>query len=86
MKIKTLRKIRLEAGAVPVGSVMDVPESLAKFFLGRGEAEMYAPFVEAGSGESLSVSPPAQASTEKTLNESGSGAKRRGRKKSAPSA
>lgn len=86
MKIKTLRKIRLEAGAVPVGSVMDVPESLAKFFLGRGEAEMYVPFAEAGPAESLSVSPPAQASTEKTLNESDSGEKRRGRKKSAPSA
>lgn len=86
MKIKTLRKIRLEAGAVPVGSVIDVPEHLAKFFLGRGEAEMHAPFVGAGPVESLSVSPPAQASTEKTLNESDSGAKRRGRKKSVSSA
>ena len=86
MKIKTLRQVRLESGSVPIGSVIDVPDHLARFFLGRGEAELHVPFVEAGPVESSSVSPPAQASTEQTLNESDSGAKRRGRKKSAQSA
>lgn len=85
MKIKTLRPIRLDHGAVKAGTVIDVPDVLARFFLSRGEAEMHVPFVQAGPVELSSASPVAQVSAETTLSESEPGAKKRGRKKSVQS-
>lgn len=74
-------------GRLLKGQVVDMPDHKAKFFVERGDVELYLtkvmrdrPSLAAGSMEQLSVVPVAQALAETTSNESASGEpKKRGR-------
>lgn len=74
-------------GRLLKGQVVDMPDHKAKFFMARGDVELYLtkvmrdrPTLAAGSTEQSSAAPVAQALTETTSNESESGVqKKRGR-------
>ena len=75
-------------GRLVHGAVVDLPEHKARFFLERGEAEMYetkvvreSPYVVAGATEPLSALPVALVLPEQTQSESSNGEKTRGRPK-----
>lgn len=77
-------------GRLPTGIPVDVPASLAQFFIERGEAvrmetkeAMDRPLAEDGETEQSSSSPVGPASTEETSSESepGETVSKRGRKK-----
>lgn len=79
MKIRTLKTIRTQAGRIPVGAEIELPDALARFFLERGEAEIFYPRPTEASGDKPSALPVAQALTQTTSSESESGARKRGR-------
>lgn len=81
---KLIRDDRL--GQLRVGQVVDMLDHKARFYLARGEVELYETKVLRESpsmavGAPLSASPAAPASQPQTLKPSGDGAKKRGRPK-----
>lgn len=89
MKVHVLKPIRVDRlGALRPGTVTELHPSVAKAYLMQGAVEMYEtkvirerPSQVAGEVPPSSASPVDQASPQKTSNASGSGEKRRGRKK-----
>lgn len=80
MKITTLKPILLPEGKLKVGSVVELPESLARFFLERGEAEHWVdPNPSQAAGSLSSASPAAPVLPQTTLSASAPGGKKRGR-------
>lgn len=75
-------------GRLKEGDVVEINERKANFYIQEGLAMSYQtkviqdrPLVVAGATEPLSALPPAQVLPQTTVNESESGAKKRGRKK-----
>lgn len=82
--IPLIRDDRL--GIIKKGQVVDMIDHKARFFLARGEVELYETKVlrenpSVAAGNPLSASQAAPASQPQTLNPSGDGAKKRGRQK-----
>lgn len=90
MKVSILKKTLLDdkLGRLMYGDIVDLPEHKARFFLERGDVELYEtkvirenPYKAAGLVEQSSVSPVALALPSQTPNLSEDGAKKRGRPK-----
>ena len=88
MKVAVTAKVIFDDrhGRLQKGAVVDMLEHKARFFLARGDVEMYETKVLRESpslvvGAQLSASPAAPASQPQTLNSSSVGAKKRGRPK-----
>jgi hypothetical protein len=88
MKVAVTAKVIFDDrhGRLNKGAVIDMIDHKAKFFLARGEVELYETKVIRESpsmavGAPLSASPPAPASQPQTLSESVYGVKKRGRPK-----
>lgn len=80
MKITTLKPILLPEGKLKVGTVVELPESLARFFLERGEAEHWTdPNPSQAAGNLSSASPAALVLPQTMPSASESGGKKRGR-------
>ena len=86
IKKKGVRHDRL--GRLEVDQKVDLPEAQARFFVERGDADLYLtkvlrdrPCVAGGEGGQSSALPAAQALPQATLIESADGGKKRGRRK-----
>lgn len=88
MKVAVTTKVIYDdrLGRLPLGSVVEMIDHKARFFLARGEVELYetkvlreSPSLAAGSP--LSALPVAQVSLPQTLKQSDDGVKKRGRPK-----
>jgi hypothetical protein len=90
MKVSILKKTLLDdkLGRLIYGDIVDLPEHKARFFLERGDVELYEtkvirenPYKAAGLVEQSSVSPVALVLPQQTPSLSEDGAKKRGRPK-----
>ena len=90
MKVSILKKTLLDdkLGRLMYGDIVDLPEHKARFFLERGDVELYEtkvirenPYKAAGLVEQSSVSPVALVLPQQTPSLSEDGAKKRGRPK-----
>jgi len=88
MKVSVTAKVIFDDrhGRLPHGSVVEMIDHKARFFLARGDVELYETKVlrespSLAGGAPLSASPAAQASPPQTLKPSGSGKKKPGRPK-----
>lgn len=80
MKIKALKPLRVMSGLIKPGTVVDLPDKQAEFFLRRGEAEICLetrPPLDAGIPSS--ASPVVQVSQAQTSPPLKHGARKRGR-------
>ena len=89
MKVSILKKTLLDdkLGRLMYGDIVDLPEHKARFFLERGDVELYEtkvirenPYKAAGVVAQSSVSPVALVLPEQTLNASERGGKRGNKK------